>query len=134
VVVRDEHPYLPRHLLLDCCTCHLLCATFSHLILNKVLCPSSVTNTFFTAYLPISSYLSFDNTGSPYQPTAIVTDGVFDVDKYRGYSPVYLSATLVIAYGVAFAAFSSVFVHTFCEYDLERALPRYLTIHSVVQT
>ncbi|TFK76761.1 OPT oligopeptide transporter [Pluteus cervinus] len=71
------------------------------------------TNTFFTGYLPISAYVSFDNTGAPYDPTAIVTDGLFDVAKYTAYSPVFLSATLVMAYGLSFASFASVFVHTF---------------------
>jgi hypothetical protein len=79
---------------------------------------SLVTNTFFTAYLPISTYLAFDNTGAPYDPTAIVTNGVFDLEKYRTYSPVYISATLIMAYCLSFAAFPAVFVHTFCTFFL----------------
>ncbi|THU91639.1 OPT oligopeptide transporter [Dendrothele bispora CBS 962.96] len=71
------------------------------------------SNTFFTAFLPISSYLSFDNTGAPYDPTQVVTDGFFDVDKYHAYSPVFIPATLAVAYACAFAAFTAVFVHTF---------------------
>ncbi|KIK98331.1 hypothetical protein PAXRUDRAFT_31250 [Paxillus rubicundulus Ve08.2h10] len=70
------------------------------------------TNSFFMSYLPMSSYLTFDNTGMPYDPTQIVTDGVFDLAKYEAYSPAFLPATLAVAYGVAFAAFASVVVHT----------------------
>lgn len=72
-----------------------------------------VTNAFNTAYLPISSYLAFDNTGLPYDPTLIVTDSLFDVEKYRSYSPAFVSATLILGYATSFAAFSSVIVHTF---------------------
>ncbi|KAF8078330.1 OPT oligopeptide transporter [Lyophyllum atratum] len=72
------------------------------------------TNTWDTAFLPISSYFSFDNTGNRYDPRAVVTpDGFFDEQAYAAYSPLLMSATLAIAYGVAFAAFVAVFVHTF---------------------
>ena len=74
----------------------------------------SVTNTWESAFLPISAYFSFDNTGAPYNASAIVTNGLFDQAKYEAYSPLRMSATLAIAYGVAFGSFSSIFVHTFC--------------------
>ncbi|KAH7927408.1 OPT superfamily oligopeptide transporter [Leucogyrophana mollusca] len=74
------------------------------------------TNTFFTAYLPMSSYQSFDNTGLPYDPTQIVTNSQFDAAKYTAYSPVFIPATLSVAYGVSFAAFTSLVVHTFLWY------------------
>jgi hypothetical protein len=69
--------------------------------------------------LPVSSYEAFDNTGAVYDPTQIVTNGVFDVEKYQAYSPVFVSTTLAIAYGLAFAAFSSVVVHTFCKFSFD---------------
>jgi OPT family small oligopeptide transporter len=65
------------------------------------------------AYFPISSYLAFDNTGSPYDPTKVLTDGVFDAAKYSAYSPVFISTTLLLAYGVNFGIFTSVIMHTF---------------------
>ncbi|KAH6917448.1 glutathione transporter [Coprinopsis sp. MPI-PUGE-AT-0042] len=71
------------------------------------------TNTWNTAFFPISSYYSFDNTAMPYAAKDILTNGVFDLAKYEAYSPVYMSATLALAYGIAFAAFPSVFSHTF---------------------
>jgi hypothetical protein len=63
--------------------------------------------------MPISGYTSFDNTGNPYSAAAIVTDGRFDQAKYEQYSPLYVSTALALAYGLAFAAFTSVMVHTF---------------------
>ncbi|KII93700.1 hypothetical protein PLICRDRAFT_102174 [Plicaturopsis crispa FD-325 SS-3] len=71
------------------------------------------TNTWFAGYLPISSFQTFDNTGMPYDPNQIVTGGEFDVTKYRAYSPLYMSTTLFVSYGLAFASFSSIIVHTF---------------------
>jgi len=71
------------------------------------------TNAWNSAFFPISSYLVFDNTGQIYQAKSIISNGVFDQAKYSAYSPVFLSTTLALAYGIAFAAFPSVFVHTF---------------------
>jgi OPT family small oligopeptide transporter len=93
----------------------------------------AVTNTWFTAFLPISSYLTFDNTGMPYDPSLVVTNGTFDVAQYEAYSPVFMTATMAIAYGVAFAAFSSVVVHTFCEFScICISHRRVLTVFSTV--
>jgi hypothetical protein len=63
----------------------------------------------------MSSYLTFDNTGLSYDAARVVANGSFDVAQYEAYSPVFMTATMAVAYGVAFAAFSSVVVHTFCE-------------------
>lgn len=49
-----------------------------------------------------------------YQAINIVTNGVFDQAKYEAYSPIFLTAALGLAYGIAFAAFPAVFMHTFC--------------------
>ncbi|EAU81526.2 hypothetical protein CC1G_10984 [Coprinopsis cinerea okayama7 len=79
-----------------------------------IICPIIYfTNTWETSFFPISDYYSFDNTGGLYDATAILTDGVFDQAKYSAYSPVFMSSSLALAYGVAFAAFPAIFVHTF---------------------
>ncbi|KAG5353466.1 hypothetical protein J132_08942 [Termitomyces sp. J132] len=71
------------------------------------------TNAWDTAFLPISSTFAFDNLGNRYDARAIVTpDGFFDEAAYAAYSPLLMSATLAVAYGVLFAAFVSVFIHT----------------------
>ncbi|KAG8220066.1 OPT oligopeptide transporter [Butyriboletus roseoflavus] len=74
------------------------------------------TNSFYTSYLPMSALITFDNTGMPFNVTQIVTNGVLDIAKYEAYSPVFLPTTLAIAYGVAFAAFPSIVVHTILWY------------------
>ncbi|KAJ7893455.1 OPT oligopeptide transporter protein-domain-containing protein [Mycena olivaceomarginata] len=70
-------------------------------------------NVFFTAYLPLSAYVSFDNTGMPYNISATVTDGQFDPELYAGYSPIFMTAALCMAYFVSFASFGAIFTHTF---------------------
>ncbi|KAI6005109.1 OPT oligopeptide transporter [Pisolithus orientalis] len=75
-----------------------------------------VTNSWYMQYLPMSASVTFDNTGMPYDPTQIVTNGTFDESKYAAYSPAFMPSTLAIAYGVAFAAFASVVVHTLLWY------------------
>jgi hypothetical protein len=65
----------------------------------------------------------FDNTGSPYIARKIITNGIFDPVKYAAYSPVFISATQCLAYGIAFAAFPAVFVHTFRKFLSLCAVP-----------
>ncbi|KAF7335307.1 OPT oligopeptide transporter [Mycena sanguinolenta] len=70
-------------------------------------------NAFFTAYLPLSAFVSFDNTGMPYNISATVTDGEFDPAAYAAYSPIFMTAALCMAYFVSFAAVGAIFTHTF---------------------
>ena len=46
----------------------------------------------------------------------IVTDGLFDIEKYRNYSPVFLPVSLAINYGLCFAAVTAVVTHTYLWY------------------
>ena len=78
----------------------------------------SVTNVFYTKYLPISAAMAFDNTGAPYQVSAIISDGVFNQTAYEAYSPLYLPATFIISYGAQFASLSAIIVHVFREFSL----------------
>ena len=55
--------------------------------------------------MPISSTHSFDNTGSSYNVSRIISDGsTFDEEKYKAYSPLFLSTTFAISYGLSFAS------------------------------
>jgi OPT family small oligopeptide transporter len=74
------------------------------------------TNTWFTKFMPISDLFAYDNTGLPYDATAIIANGTFDAAKFEAYSPMFLPASLITAYGVAFASFSAVVVHTLLWY------------------
>ena len=60
--------------------------------------------------------MAFDNTGAPYDITAILNDeGIFDLEKYKAYSPLYLPATFALAYGAEFASFTAMIVHVLRE-------------------
>ena len=63
--------------------------------------------------MPISSSGSYDRTGASYDVTKIITNGLFDEEKYKAYSPLFIPATFIISYGVQFAAITAVIVHTF---------------------
>ncbi|KAJ6626902.1 OPT oligopeptide transporter protein-domain-containing protein [Mycena sp. CBHHK59/15] len=70
-------------------------------------------NAFFTAYLPVSAYVSFDNTGMPYNISATVQDGQFIPELYAAYSPIFMTAALCMAYFCSFASVGAIFTHTF---------------------
>ncbi|CAK5284572.1 unnamed protein product [Mycena citricolor] len=72
------------------------------------------TNAWYSKYMPISTSGSYDNTGSPYNVTAILNDqGTFDEAKYQAYSPLYLSTTFALAYGLSFASITATITHAF---------------------
>jgi len=71
------------------------------------------TGHWYSDYLPISDSRSYDNTAKPYAVKNILTpEYTLDLAKYRAYSPLYLSTTFALVYGLSFAAISSVIVHT----------------------
>lgn len=74
-----------------------------------------VTNSKSFAFFPISSTQIFDNTGAPYQPSNIITNGIFDQAKYEAYSPVFLPVTRALAVGITLSSFPAMVVHTYCE-------------------
>ncbi|KAF8263832.1 OPT oligopeptide transporter [Lactarius quietus] len=75
------------------------------------------TNTWYSAFLPVVSSQAFDNTGSPYNVSRILNDGVtFNIDAYEAYSPVFISVTFVICYGLSFATIASNLTHTLIYY------------------
>ncbi|WRT70010.1 OPT family small oligopeptide transporter [Kwoniella shivajii] len=72
------------------------------------------SNIFYAKYLPFSSARVFDNTASTYNVTKIVReDATLDVAAYDGYSPVYMTVTSALSYGMNFAAITSTVVHSF---------------------
>ena len=72
------------------------------------------TNTWYAKYLPISSTHSFDNTGKSYQVAKIINDqAAFDLEKYKAYSPLFLSTTFALSYGLSFASITATITHTF---------------------
>ncbi|EFX03915.1 small oligopeptide transporter [Grosmannia clavigera kw1407] len=74
------------------------------------------SNVWYGHYLPFSSSSIFDNTGKVYDTSRVVNspatgDHSFNSTAYFEYSPVYLSTTSAISYGLGFGAVSSVIVH-----------------------
>ncbi|KIJ32419.1 hypothetical protein M422DRAFT_76535 [Sphaerobolus stellatus SS14] len=71
------------------------------------------TNTFYTGFLPISSRTSFDRFGNSYNVTRILTpQNTLDIEKYKAYSPLFLSATFAFSYGLSFAAITATIMHS----------------------
>jgi hypothetical protein len=71
------------------------------------------TNTWYSDYLPMSDMNSYDNTGKPYNVSRILTPNLtLDLEAYKAYSPLFLSTTFAIFYGLNFAATIGLIVHT----------------------
>ena len=72
-------------------------------------------NVRWTSYMPIISTSVFDNTGSIYNVSRILTsDFVFDREAYQSYSRVFLPVTYMLSYGVQFAGLAALLTHTAC--------------------
>ncbi|KAF5343654.1 hypothetical protein D9758_014690 [Tetrapyrgos nigripes] len=75
------------------------------------------TNTWNSKYMPISSRTSYDNTGATYNVTLITNpDGTFNEAQYRNYSPLFISATFAVSYGLSFASITATLTHAFLFY------------------
>ena len=75
------------------------------------------TNTWYSGFLPMVASGSFDNTGSPYNVTAIINDdSTFNLEAYQAYSPLFISATFALSYGLSFASITSALTHTLLYY------------------
>lgn len=75
------------------------------------------TNTWSSAFLPMFSSQPFDNTGSPYNVSRVINDDVtFNIDAYKAYSPLFISASFAVSYGLSFAKTISTFTYFFIYY------------------
>ncbi|BFZ59814.1 hypothetical protein YB2330_000835 [Saitoella coloradoensis] len=74
------------------------------------------TNTFQSAYLPMSSATVYDNTGAEYDATRIMRNGAFAQDLYEAYSPPFLPVTYAIAYSTGFAVLAAAPVYVYLNY------------------
>ncbi|PFH59998.1 hypothetical protein XA68_11581 [Ophiocordyceps unilateralis] len=72
---------------------------------------------WYARFLPMSDADTYDNTGKPYNTSRVLTaDFTLDEEAYRAYSPLFISTSFAMAYGLAFAAISSLIVHTLLHY------------------
>jgi hypothetical protein len=71
------------------------------------------TGTWYSDYLPISDSNSYDNTASEYDVSKILNpDFSLNLAKYKEYSPIFLSTTFALQYGLSFAATIALVTHT----------------------
>ena len=62
----------------------------------------------------ISSRTSFDRFGGSYNVSKIINDDAsLNVMKYEQYSPLFLSTTFALSYGLSFASITATLMHTF---------------------
>ncbi|RFU81347.1 sexual differentiation [Trichoderma arundinaceum] len=72
------------------------------------------SGTWYAPFLPISDASIYDNTGAKYNISRVVNpDITLNEEAYRNYSPLFISTTFAISYGLSFAAISSLVVYTY---------------------
>lgn len=78
------------------------------------------TNVLYSAYMPILSTAVFDNTGSAYNVSKILTpEYLFDRSAYKSYSRVFLPVAYMLSYGMQFAGLAALLTHTLCWHGRE---------------
>lgn len=71
------------------------------------------SGTWYADYVPILQNGILDNTGSTYNTSAILKpDHTVDPQQYEAYSPLFLSTSFALAYGLSFASITALFSHT----------------------
>jgi OPT family small oligopeptide transporter len=72
------------------------------------------TNTWYTGYVPINVNRPYDRFGNRYQVTRVLDkNGFYDEAAYQAYSPLYLSASSSLLYGIFFAIYPATMVYVF---------------------
>ncbi|KAF8256505.1 OPT oligopeptide transporter [Lactarius quietus] len=75
------------------------------------------TNVWYSGFLPLVSDHSFDNTGQRYNVTRIINeDASFNLEAYKAYSPLFISVSFAVAYGLSFASVTATLTHIFLYY------------------
>ncbi|KAJ5107487.1 hypothetical protein N7456_004162 [Penicillium angulare] len=72
------------------------------------------SNVWYSAYLPLLSSSTFDNTGNSYNVSRIVDANLnFVESQYKEYSPMSISMAYSLTYGLSFAAVTAIVLHTY---------------------
>lgn len=83
-----------------------------HLSRSPFLRHGELTDT--RARASMSSRTSYDRYGNTYNVTAIINaDATLNEERYKAYSPLFLSTTFAMSYGLSFASITSTLTHTF---------------------
>ncbi|KAK9320306.1 OPT oligopeptide transporter protein-domain-containing protein [Lipomyces orientalis] len=69
------------------------------------------TNYKWSAYLPINSNQLYDRFGIKYNVSKVLTDKLFDQEKYSAYSPPYMSAGNMVYLGASFLIYTMTFTY-----------------------
>ncbi|KAF5340391.1 hypothetical protein D9611_007769 [Ephemerocybe angulata] len=71
------------------------------------------SDVWHSQFLPISSIHAFDNTGNHYNVSAIVDPATasLNLEAYKAYSPLYLSTTFIMSYGLSFLSITATVTH-----------------------
>jgi hypothetical protein len=73
----------------------------------------SYTGALYSAYLPINTSTTYDNTQNAFDVTRIIGENfTFDPKKYHNYSPLFLAPAFALNYGLSFASLLASIVHT----------------------
>jgi len=95
----------------------ILYVSLPSLTTSYVLTIKQYSNVWYSAYLPLVSSHSFDNTGARYNVSQIInSDLSFNLEAYQAYSPLFISASFAVSYGLSFASIAATFTHTFLYY------------------
>ncbi|KAK9463927.1 OPT oligopeptide transporter protein-domain-containing protein [Lipomyces oligophaga] len=71
------------------------------------------TNYESTAYIPPNTSTVYDRYGVKYNTTRVMTDGYFDAEKYKLYSPPFISAGAITLDGADYTLITFAFVYIF---------------------
>ncbi|KAI1426239.1 OPT oligopeptide transporter protein-domain-containing protein [Xylaria sp. FL1777] len=73
---------------------------------------------WYSQFLPMSDASTYDNTGAIYNVSRILTPELtLDEGAYKSYSPLFISTTFALSYGLSFAAITALIVHTCLHYS-----------------
>ncbi|KAK7204426.1 OPT oligopeptide transporter protein-domain-containing protein [Myxozyma melibiosi] len=86
----------------------------SMLIIFWIIVPAvHFTNTWYGKYLPMSDSSTYDRYQSSYNVSRILNaDLTFNEDAYKDYSPLFMSTTFAMSYGLSFASITATVMHT----------------------
>lgn len=76
------------------------------------------TGVWYAPFLPMSDSSTYDNTGARYDVPRILTpEFTLDEEAYKSYSPLFISTTFALSYGLSFAAISALIVYTYLHHS-----------------
>ncbi|GAP88512.1 putative OPT family small oligopeptide transporter [Rosellinia necatrix] len=73
---------------------------------------------WYSQFLPMADASTYDNTGAIYNVSRVLTpEFTLDESAYKAYSPLFISTTFALSYGLSFAAITALVTHTFLYYS-----------------